>query len=279
MTNLKFSKTRYFLLLVYIPFIFGFFLMVGEAIHNPKRIQPATEGHMCIEDNIDILSDSEESMIMNEFRDFYSQTGITPCLITGYNSDWINNYSNMEEYAYYLYVNKFDDEKHFLIVYTQPEESDDFVNWYHFEMQGNDTDSIITESVGENYVNSLHTYLLQDTKYTVGEAIDNSFKDMNAHIMDFSLDAGALVGSVLYIGFICVHCYFMVFYDPNKKYRGKKIALVSEKYIKEIVCKYCGGVYVDKTVSSCPHCGSPLTLDELEANDEDYNYMFDSNRW
>ena len=74
-----------------------------------------------------------------------------------------NNYNNLEEYAYSAYVNRFQDEKHWLIVYEElgdvsslPEDmyrypSSDEPEWQFWGMQGDDTDPILTAEVTEKF--------------------------------------------------------------------------------------------------------------------------------
>jgi hypothetical protein len=162
-------------------------------------------------------------------------------------------------------VNKFTDEKHWLIVYSEQEQGgQSFNNWYWEGMQGDDTDPIITEKLAGDFTNNLHKLLLANSRYTVSEAIQEAFNKLTPTIMNPSMDFSTLGGGALFMAFICFHAYFMVGFNPKaKKYRtATKCPIILE----EDVCEYCNGVYVIGTCISCPHCGAPVKPHEYTVN-------------
>ena len=101
-------------------------------------------------------------------------------------SDWEGKYMSLEKYAYSLYVNKFSDEQHFLIVYSKPDDADtsDFVDWSWEGMQGDDTDNILTEVAMDIFNDDLEKYLTMDSVTT-----DNAFIKTFDHSMDYLMSA------------------------------------------------------------------------------------------
>lgn len=259
----KRSPLRYLILLFYVPFIFAISSMLLGAYRNPIKLKQDYNGSIVIEDKISVIED--EAKLRDSLSAFYDKTGISPAVITVYNEDWQNNYSNLENYAYDLYVNKFADEKHWLIVYSEPVQGDgSFNNWYWEGMQGDDTDPIITEKLAGSFTNNLHKLLLANSRYTVSEAIQEAFNKLTPTIMNSSMDLSALGMAVLVMTFICFHAYFMVGFNPKgKKYRT---AMKCPTTVKEDICEYCNGVYVIGTCISCPHCGAPVKPHEWTVN-------------
>ena len=261
----KQSKARYFLLLFYIPFVIAGISMLISAIRVPHKLSTDYNTDIVIDDRAGVISAEEEQSIDKTFKKFFEKTGITPAVITVNNEDWQSNYTNLENYAYELYVTSFTDEKHWLIVYSQPFSNNDssFTDWYWEGMQGNDTDNIITTEVADNFTDDFHRKLLRSGTYTVGSAIDSTFSEYIPDIMDTSINFGALPGAIILLVFITFHASLMLGITPGTiKYRK---AIECPKGAMEYRCTYCGGIYVVGTCISCPHCGAPVVKkDDLE---------------
>ncbi len=116
-------------LFFFAPFVIAGAALVFFTIGSMLPPKPLTQDYISngiyIEDNAYVLDDnvlSDDMTELNEsLRKFKELTGIEPHIITVYDSDWENHYNSLENYAYDLYVNRFSDEKHFLIVYSEPE--------------------------------------------------------------------------------------------------------------------------------------------------------------
>ena len=261
------------MLLFYLPFILFTFSMFAEAYHHPHKLPQNYDYKIVVEDKANVLGNTAE--LRNSLVAFYNRTGISPAVITVENSDWQGNYSDLENYAYDLYVNHFADESHWLIVYSTPDvysSSDGFEDWYWEGMQGNDTDSIITSSVAYDFTNDLHKRLLvEGTK--VNDAITDSFNALTPTVMKFRFDGETFGIGIFMLLFVCIHAFFMVFFRPNaNKYKGAKEVPLDGYYappqqtapqpqsvvMKQASCEYCGGVYTIGSCSACPHCGAPI---------------------
>ena len=151
-----------------------------ESSEEISEIEPwaeADDGDVYIVDNIGVI-DNEDSLkeVMQEFEDL---TGIYPCVMTVYDSDWNQDYEELWQYAYDVYINTYSDELHFLIVYSEPENAAefDFVEWAWEGIQGDDTDPILTKHNVRIFKDALQADLLQD-KVSVGEAFENAFEEI-----------------------------------------------------------------------------------------------------
>ena len=255
------SKARFFLLLFYVPFLFAVIAMLASVYNKPRKISVDYETNMVLDDRAYILDDNEKRELQNTFREFFDKTGIMPSLITVNNEDWKDNYTNLENYAYDLYVNTFTDEKHWLIVYSEPMVPDSsFNDWYWEGMQGDDTDNIITEQVGNKFTTSLQKYLLQNQSYTVGTAVKKAFDELTPVVMDAHWNFEFIPIALFMLGFITLHACLMLGITPGSiKYRN---AVECPHGSVEYRCTYCGGIYVVGTCITCPHCGAPAVKSE-----------------
>lgn len=271
------SKLRYVLLIFYIPFVFAAIMMISQSFHVPGKLSVDYDPTIVIEDNIGAVSD--ESGLREAMKDFYNETGIAPALITDSNSAWKGKYSSLENYAYDLYVNRFYDEKHWLIVFTTAEGADGFDDWYWEGMQGDDTDNIITSSIANDFTDDVQTRLLRN-EGDPGKAITEAFEALTPTVMNARFDGEILVMALFILAFVCVHAFFMVFFRPGaNKYKGAREVPLdfapaqqpanNTVTYKQASCSYCGGTYTVGSCNACPHCGAPIKPEEYTAYKND----------
>ena len=249
------SPLRYLLILFYIPFFLVFVLGIGKSMINiPTKVKVDYDDSIVIEDRLDILGNTarlEETL--EEFRD---KTGIAPAIITVSNEAWKTNYTNLENYAYDLYVNHFDDEKHWLIVYSQPEDpSGDYVDWFWEGMQGDDTDKVLTTRTTSSFNTVLQKNLLNKQP---AEALRDSFESINPVVMKVYINWAMIPVFLGVFAFLGVHCFFMVFHKPKDDKYLKQAIKCDEEVIKQEACNYCGGIYIVGHHMNCPHCQAPV---------------------
>lgn len=220
----KRSPLRFLMLLFYLPFILFTFSMFAEAYHHPHKLPQNYDYKIVVEDKANVLGNTAE--LRNSLVAFYNRTGISPAVITVENSDWQGNYSDLENYAYDLYVNHFADESHWLIVYSTPDgysSSDSFEDWYWEGMQGNDTDDVLTKSVTNSFNDELQKNLTARTRYTVSSAISTSFDDLTPTVMKSKVNWAMLFTSIAILAFVCLHACLMMGINPKaRKYAKAK---------------------------------------------------------
>lgn len=100
-----------------------------------------------VEDNLNRVKNKTE--LLNCFEEFKKKTGITPAFITVSYNDYTKVNASLEGYAKKAYLDRFSDEKHWLIVYSESSSG-----WEFHGMQGNDTDYILNVEITDrfNYV-------------------------------------------------------------------------------------------------------------------------------
>lgn len=262
----KRSPLRFLMLLFYLPFILFTFSMFAEAYHHPHKLPQNYDYKIVVEDKANVLGNTAE--LRNSLVAFYNRTGISPAVITVENSDWQGVYSDLENYAYDLYVNHFADESHWLIVYSTPDgysSSDGYEDWYWEGMQGNDTDDVLTESVTNSFNDELQKNLTARTRYTVSSAISTSFDDLTSTVMKSKVNWTMLFTSIAILAFVCLHACLMIGINPKARKYAK--AKPCSDAAQEKACEYCGYTYVVDTCTECPHCGAPIPPEDQPGHD------------
>lgn len=175
-------------LIFFTPFMFSGLFLIVFLIITLFPLKPLTPDYSPTDEHIideaEVIDD-EESLeeVLQAFEDL---TGISPCVMTVYDSEWIEKYDyDLEEFAYSTYLNTFSDEQHFLIVYSEPENAEelDFVDWSWEAIQGDETDPILTESKFSTFQNDLHDDFLRED-VSVGEAFEHAFENSLTYMME-----------------------------------------------------------------------------------------------
>ena len=232
--------------------------------HFPKKLADNYDTRIYVEDNLGIVTN--EAALIASMQRFQDKTGITPVLVTQPNSVWKEHYSSLEDYAYEDYLNRFGDEKHFLIVYTTETAEDGFEEWYWDSMLGDDTDGILGSKETDFFTDHLHDYLLQPSRYSVDAAIAQAFDDLTPVAMKKYFDWFAICTIGFEVFFLLLMIPLMDFH-PTREKNYSHAEICDPKFVDEEECDYCGGIYIVGMHLSCPHCGAPVkphdfTLDE-----------------
>ena len=268
-TNYDYKKANKAFPLFIFAFYFGFFglsllLAAAVMVFSPIKIRTNYDTSIVIEDNADLMSSSEEKELKKELNEFLDKTGIAPSVVTVNNEDWMGEYKNLEKYSYDLYLDMFEDEKHWLIVYSEPVTPDEeFNDWYWEGMQGDDTDSVLTRSKTSVFNSALQKKLTARTRYTVGESFTESFEEFNKVVM--KKDSESLIAAVAVLFFALImgtvtglFIYFGV--KITKQHRSSFEC--KEEVIRQNKCSYCGGVYIVGHHNNCPHCQAQIPFQD-----------------
>ena len=253
------GTARLLWLFLFIPIlaivIFGLFSTV---VKIPGKVTGYKDLSIRIDDRADVLSDSEEENLADKFEVFQYKTGITPALITVNDEDWIRNYDELEHYAYDLYVNTFEDEYHWLFVYSQPKVTDaGSDDWFWEGIQGDQTDGILTARKTTIFNNSVQRKLLKDD-CTVGDAFSEAVNDLNGTVMDAEISLLKIPPFLIAIAIIVFGMFVAIDFHPFRARKFKKMVDCSGEIIKQEACEYCGGIYIVGHHTSCPYCQAPV---------------------
>lgn len=200
-----FHPARLLIGLIYLPFL----IPMGLGLASTFKSHMVVDRNIIIKDEANVLTD--EAALNQSLSRFLDKTRITPAVITVNNDEWQGSYSDLEQYAYDRYLSEFDDENHWLIIYSQPEiHNSDFIEWYWEGMQGDNTDPVLTTTVTGKFNTDFQQRLEQNGD--VSESLAASFDiatgaaKQQGPLPPFSTVAPFLGA----LAFLCFHGYFMI---------------------------------------------------------------------
>ncbi|MBR6959117.1 MAG: hypothetical protein IKH76_01420, partial [Clostridiales bacterium] len=256
-------------LILFVPLLIFLILGFSKTMFDiPVKLGSYPDTKIVIDDRTGILSPVEEENLRDKFEVFQYKTNITPAMITVNNEDWNKNYTSLENYAYDLYVNTFDDESHWLFVYSQPvNKTSGFVDWYWEGMQGDLTDKILTPGKTTRFNNNVQRKLLKDD-YTVGDAFAEAVNELSGTVMEVNVNWFLMPFALIALGIVGLCAFFVIDYHPFRAKKFRKMVDCSGEVIRQEACEYCGGTYVVGHHTSCPYCAAPVRPHDLAVDGE-----------
>lgn len=253
-----FQRILCFVLVAPMFFVLAFWMFM-EGINTKDKLKGSYDKEIIIEDNAGVIDDEDE--LYDVLEDFYKKTGIVPGVLTINNEEWINDNKDFPKVALKKYTSIYDDEAHWLIVYSEPKNPDpEFNDWYWEGIQGDRTDKIVTRKVADTFTEEVHKLLLKNS-VSVDEAIAGGFKKITPGIMKAEVKWGAVFFAILVLGFLVWLAVYLFDIHPIRKAilkKSFKVPVNDYKNIKEETCEFCGGIYVIGCHLDCPHCGGAI---------------------
>ena len=159
---------------------FGFAAIITD---RPTKLKTKYWDKAAIHDDVEILE--HEASLLVTLEEFQDITGICPVIYTTVDEVWNNDYSDLESYAYDVYVNNYEDESHFVIVYSisisdlilQKNENTEVPDYSWEAIQGYDTDNLLTETTFKHFADRIQL-ALEDGK-NPATAFDEAFQYLN----------------------------------------------------------------------------------------------------
>lgn len=134
--------------------------------------------NIVVDDKLNVLENN--SRLNDAMQAFSEKTKITPAVVTLYNEEWQRfGVSSLEDYAYSQYLMRFPDEKHWLIVYSEPKVKEGEWEWFWEGMQGDDTDPVLTPYVTEQFNFTMQSGLVDESS-PVPEIMADAFETVTA---------------------------------------------------------------------------------------------------
>ncbi len=249
----KLSPWDFLALIVLVPAILLNIIMMFTSVSHPRKLT-GTDKNIIIDDRASVFDMT--GGLESSLESFRKKTGITPAVITVNNEDWKNDYSDLKDYARVLYETEFDDESHWLIIYSRAKKNSSYNDWSWVAAQGKDTDKILTEKIWSQFSESMQSHLSDNTKYTVSSAISRAFTDIIPIVMKTEVFGIGLFFTGAMLVFLLAICYFL--FKPQIRSLKYNDAMVCPLIVTEDTCEKCGGIYVVGTCGICPHCGAKL---------------------
>ena len=253
---------KIFILLFYLPPMIIVTLAMSNAfdLANPisKELNPHSQ--IIIEDRINVIENKET--VIKSLYAFYEKTGVTPAVITVSHDEWNPYYSSLMQYALELYYSSFDDEYHWLIVYSEPQNAE-FNDWNWEGIIGDNTISAISEARCEQLTEEMQKNLSRNKG--VDYAIKRTFEEMT-NTYESRINFPTLFILVFILMFLIGHYCLLSGIFNRKKYYKNAVKIdsndpefITDEKVKIIRCEYCNGTYSEKITTACPHCNAPVT--------------------
>ena len=229
-------------------------------ISFPHKVKTDYNTDILIRDAAQLLSETEKGEMEEAFHNFQKKTGVTPAFFTVKDQEMVNQSSGLKQYAYNEYVNTFDDEKHWLVVYCA---GDDAGSWAWEGMIGDDCDGMISTDLENEFTERLHKNLTNSPE-KIAASVINAFEETGKKAGQFSFNnlftlAFALGGGGLFV-FTAVRKIIST--GKTKAEDDPRIESVqcpdAEKEPETAKCAYCNGEFVLGLHTNCPHCGAPI---------------------
>ncbi|MBQ0004708.1 MAG: hypothetical protein KBS68_02465 [Clostridiales bacterium] len=225
------------------------------AYYQPHPINVNSyDSTIVIDDHIGVVDDESLAKSLEPFR---AETGVAPSIEIVYDSEWIDDYDSLEKFAYNEYLRIFNDEKHWLILISYPDEfrTQEFVDWKWEGMIGDDTYSV-TSKKQVIFTDIFQKHMVRSTPDQLQPAITAAFDEFTPRVMDMEKSTGAAIFMYIMLGIylFCVRYFVKNHYEHMKM---QKAYIVKGNSV-QLECEYCGCMYISGTITVCPHCGAPI---------------------
>ncbi len=239
--------------------------MVTSLVVTSTEFSGKVEGdksRIFIEDNADLLTDSEEQEILALFHEVYEASGMP---ITLYTDDfsWKNYYKSLEVYSEELYYQSSLDEDAMLILFTA-DCVNGFDDWEYDMYCGYDTTKCFSDAAFDKLLSNFQKAMAGQN---LAKALDYAWNSVMNDLGKTKMNAEG----ILMLPFLLL--FYGIFYYVILGNTGK--ANAAYKYFKEnpdklsmtpmttiySVCPNCGAAN-DTGGANCQYCGSLLKMQE-----------------
>ena len=237
----------------------GVYFAISQIFTFPHKLEMDYEADIIINDSAQLLSTSEEREMADTFRAFQDKTGVTPAFYTIVDNKLAGPGGDIHDYSYRLYVNTFDDEKHWLVVYCVDDGKE---SWAWEGMIGDDCGSMITTDL-ENEFTKLMQKNLESEPRDLSAAVIKTFDTISGK-------AGKLpLKNLVFLAFFFIAGGYAVFIAVQKIISVLKTKTEDDPRLNAVECptaeaepqltkcEYCNGEFVAGLHTNCPHCGAP----------------------
>lgn len=136
-----------FTAILFLSAILIYFIHVGKKVNGD-------ESRIYIEDNVNVLTDSEEARLTELFEEVYDKSGMPVALVT-IDLSWRENYSSLEILSEELYYLDGLDESSMIILYSCGN-ADGFDDWEYDMYCGDDTIDCLSDAAFDRLLDKFH---------------------------------------------------------------------------------------------------------------------------
>ena len=233
--------------------LYGFFAL-------PHKVKTDYNTEIIINDAAQLLSETEEAEMNDAFLAFLNKTGVTPAFFTIRDASLQRKSSDLSNYAYRLYTNTFDDEKHWLVVYCI---GDNKGEWVWEGMIGDDCGSMITTDLENEFTKLLQKNFAGDSK-NISASVINAFETIGRKsgridpkkILTYAF---AFIFGGVFLFTAVKKIFTTAKTKPEDDPRINSVQCAeAQKEPETAKCQYCDGEFVVGLHTTCPHCGAPI---------------------
>ncbi|MDO4475718.1 MAG: hypothetical protein Q4B59_02935 [Lachnospiraceae bacterium] len=265
-TKVRGARDLVLILAMVVFFSMGILGAIGEAVFRPVRVT----GDARLDTTIQIWDQTETGTLTTgeeqrqelqaSMEAFYELTGIVPAVELVNEEDWRKHYTSFSTFAYDEYVSHFKDEKHWLFVVSYPKEDadPDFTDWTFEGMIGDDVGKCVNGISEDKMTNIFYAQMVRSDRSNVLSAVAGAFDEYSEVVMKTQVDKAQLQSMLVTVPVLVIMLIAVIL--NNRKQRRFNQAVKVQKEAREIECEYCRGIYVEHTVTSCPHCGAPVKI-------------------
>lgn len=252
-------------LFVGIFWIFLFVMGVSETFSFPGKVKNTVPDGVYVRDEADFLNDREEEQLNEVLDRYYRETGINPCIYLIDKADWNGKYTSLENFGLSEYYRLFQDETHYLVVYSDEVREDGWHDWAFETIVGDDT----TKALGTEREDFMSDKLYKEfnrNEDNLCEAFVVSFEALIADSGKVKFNPGVMVVILLFSVFLVFILIAVVSDYLNRRDEYKYSQLYSDsiknpaEYI--MACPECGTKNTELS-DICPGCGAPLKRKNL----------------
>ncbi len=245
------------------------FAYIGNSVVIPRKAIVHTEEFpFVVQDGVNVLGEGSE--LKEAVQSFRKKTGVVPAVYTVHNEEWNENYTSLENFALDIYMQNFQDEVHWVIVYSEPESpKKEFTDWYWEGIIGDDTANAVPQIYIDDFNENFQKNLLANGD-NVDLALADALNELTASVKPFrvNLNSDTVQPILMILLIVSVLAYF------TKKSLTSFFVLRNAEGFREIVgsntpavtetvealcveCSYCGRLYgIKENENRCPHCGA-----------------------
>lgn len=233
--------------------------LLEVGLYMPKALEVSSYASgIMIEDEVGVINEEDEDELEQALEAFLDNTGVSPTVKIVYNDTWDDDYDSLEIYAYSEYLRMYDDEKHWLVVISLPEdyETMDFVDWQWEGMIGDDCYPAISTDMENRFTDTVHKHMLRSCVDDIGENLADAYMEFNGFCMEMDISYGFVIAAGILVLMYLAILWFMINEHIKESVCYKAVA-VPHNALEEN-CEYCGNLYIHGTVLDCPKCGAPI---------------------
>lgn len=240
------------------------FIMLGGVLSTSLVLGHKVNGDVArikVVDNIDLLTDNEESVVLDTLYTVYEKSGMPVTLYTD-DYDWKTYYESIEVYSEELYYTMGLDEDSMIILFTS-ETIDDFFDWEYDMYCGDNTIHCLSDNSFDKLLDLFHKSMAKGDLCT---AIVYSWNNVKDDLAKTSINPSMLVALLMFIAF-----YSIFYVGLFKSFKQQKDAYMYFKDNPENItyspmyvldkCPSCGASNSEQ-LNNCQYCGTLLKLNK-----------------